>query len=85
MVSDIIVVLRIAEHCNMLIPWIKYCQEEGKVGSKCSSADKPIHFSCQTGQVRFRIYMARMKFSCPHKCICLTISPCYVKNWASKY
>ncbi len=30
----------------------------------------------QTGQVRLRIYLPKLKFSCPQKCICLAMSKC---------
>ncbi len=42
-------------------------------------------FSCQTGQVRFRIYLPGLKYGCPQKCMCVAMSKYYVKNWTSKY
>ncbi len=39
----------------------------------------------QSGQVKFRIYLHRLKFGCPQECIGLFMSKCYVKNWTSKY
>ncbi len=50
-----------------------------------SVSDRCTEYSCQTGQVGFMIYLPRLKFSCPQKCICLVMSKCWVKNWASKY
>ncbi len=41
-----------------------------------SAANRLTEFSCQTGQVRFMIYLPRLKFSCPQKCICLAMSKC---------
>ncbi len=53
--------------------------------SSFSAVDKPTDFSCQTGQVRFRIYLLRLKFGCPQICMCLTKCKCKAKHWASKY
>ncbi len=33
-------------------------------------------FSCQTGQVRFRISLLRLKFTCLQKCMCLAMFKC---------
>ncbi len=41
-----------------------------------SAADRPTDFSCQIGLVRFSIYLPRLKFGCPQKCMCLAMSKC---------
>ncbi len=40
----------------------------------CNDADRPTNVSCQTGQVRFRTYLPRLKLGCPQKCMCLAMS-----------
>ncbi len=40
-----------------------------KLQTISSAADRPINISCQTGQVKFRIYLTGLKFGCPQKCM----------------
>ncbi len=41
-----------------------------------STADRPTDVCCQTGQARFKIYLPRLKFGCPQKCMSLAMSKC---------